>query len=507
MSDYNPKENSSSQPEQQGSSTPAGGSPPPGDAPAQPGQYWSGQDARRAQGGAYGSRYNGQYHRPYEPYSQPRQGQQQGPYQYNAGGGWQPPRQDPHYEWNFEDYDRFAGQKKKKKSRGLVVFAVSVLGVLFVALVGLSGLSIYNNLTRVPEDAPGVETSAPEGAYEEEEAAPPAVSGNPDTKLELTNKPFVPDPEAAPNGKLTIPQVAKKLLPSVVSVENYQNGQIWEAASLGSGIIMNEEGYIITNQHVVASADALKVTLDSGDPYEAVIIGSDRRTDLALIKIEATGLIPAEFGDSSQLDVGETVIAIGNPASLELKGSVTQGIVSAVNRKVHSGDYDMTYIQTDAAINPGNSGGALVNEFGQVVGINSSKIVQEGFEGIGFAIPISDAKPIIDDLMTHGRVRGRVMLGITAQPVDEITARNYNIPTGLIIREIQQGSDLQLKGVQVRDIITHVDGERVHTFSDLRAVLDRFQVGSQVRLTLFRQSSVTQGTNFDVTITLMEDEG
>lgn len=488
-------------------------------------QYWSSQDARRAQqpgyqpppssqpgpgqnhgyGGYYGgqSRFGQQpYQRPYDSFGQNRGA----PYQYNANTGWQQPRD--RYEWNFEDYDKFSGGKRRKKSKGLVVFAVSVLGVLFVALVAMSAYNIYSSMGE-PAAGPVIESSVPgeivPGADGGNEAA---RSGGADggAQLELASKPQVAEPVQS-GGRLTIPQVAKKLLPSVVSVETYQNNNLFEAAALGSGIIMSEDGYIITNHHVVAGASAVKVTLDDGEAYEATVVGSDERTDLAVLKVSAPNLVPAEFGDSTQLDVGETVIAIGNPASLELKGSVTQGIVSAVNRTVRTGTYSMTFIQTDAAINPGNSGGALVNEFGQVVGINSSKIVQEGFEGIGFAIPVSDAKPIIDDLIAHGRVTGRVMLGITAQAVDEITARNYNVPMGLMIREIDPSSDLMRKGVQARDIITHIDGERVYTLDDLRLQLDKYQVGSTIRLTLFRQSSVTQGTTFDVSITLIEDRG
>jgi len=509
MSDLNQNENAPAAPEQEPRQ--AAPSDPPAPPPAPPGgsgQYWSSQDARRAQQGF--NTYNGPgtyrqppyQQRPYEPYNS-------GYYsasQYNANTGWQQPRTGERNEWSFDDYDHFTGVKKKKrKNHGLVVFAVSVMGVLFVALVALAGLNLYNSMTASDTLNPGADSSssAPAAADDQAEAFVPR---DPGAEMNLASKPQVAEP-ASVDGRLTIPQVAKKLLPSVVSVENYQNGQLFEAAALGSGIIMNEEGYLITNHHVVADAVALKVTLDDGTPYEAKLVGSDARTDLAVLKIEASDLTPAEFGDSTQLDVGETVIAIGNPASMQLKGSVTQGIVSAVNRTVIAGDYSMTFIQTDAAINPGNSGGALANEFGQVVGINSSKIVQEGFEGIGFAIPISDAKPIIDDLVNYGRVKGRVMLGITAYPVDEITARNYDVPMGLMIREITPGSDLAAKGAQARDIITHINGERVFNFNDLRAELDNFKVGDRVQLTLFRQSSVTQGTTFDITITLMEDVG
>jgi len=326
--------------------------------------------------------------------------------------------------------------------------------------------------------------------------------------MRINDKPKVDD-EISPDGRLSIPQVARRLLPSVVSVESFISSNFFEPYGLGSGIIMSEEGYIVTNQHVIADSSALRVTLNTGESFEASIVGTDARTDLAVIKItpEGVDLVAAEFGDSTQLEVGETVIAVGNPASLELAGSVTQGIVSALNRQMISNSDAMTYIQTDAAINPGNSGGALANEFGQVIGINTSKIVSTGFEGIGFAIPISEAKPIIDDLVINGRVTGRVKLGITAVAVDEIASRNYGIPMGLMIQEIEAESDIAQKGVQSRDIITHINGSRIYTFDELRKELDTHKVGDSVTLTIYRQSGISKGNTFDVTVRLMEDMG
>ena len=198
------------------------------------------------------------------------------------------------------------------------------------------------------------------------------------------------------------------------------------------------------------------------------------------------------------------MVAIGNPAGLELAGSVTQGIVSAVNREVRTTN-SMTYIQTDAAINPGNSGGALANEYGQVIGINSNKIVAAGYEGIGFAIPISEAKPVIDDLITNGRVTGRTMLGITARTVDEVDARNYGVMMGLSIETIDPESDLINSDVQKGDILTHIDGERIYTLNDVRKVLDVKKPGDTVTLSLYRRIG-NQEHNFDAETRLMESK-
>lgn len=242
-------------------------------------------------------------------------------------------------------------------------------------------------------------------------------------------------PASTVSGELTPQEVAKKVIPSVVCIQNYQRsnnnsmfffgggaqsgdaGDEVSPVSEGSGIIATSDGYIITNAHVVEGASSLKVILSDGTSYEAQLVGSDSITDLAVIKIDATGLQAAEFGSSGDLEVGDSVMAIGNPGGLELSSSVTQGIVSALNRQITNSEtgYTMDCIQTDTAINPGNSGGALVNMYGQVVGINSSKIVAEGFEGLGFAIPIDDAQSVISNLKEYGYVKDRAVLGITGQ--------------------------------------------------------------------------------------------
>jgi len=493
MNDFHSKENPASMPPDE--QRPAGGAPD-----AAPEQYWSGQDTRRAEG--------------QNQYSAHRAGDG-GSYQYNPNTGWQTPPHGP--EWNFQSYDNMSGGKnsKKKRKRGVMIFAVSILCVLSLVLIAQSGVIIYRSIVGGNGDIElsgleSAESSEPGDALpgDGDEGNVPASDDRDQATMRINDKPKVDD-EISPDGRLSIPQVARRLLPSVVSVESFISSNFFEPYGLGSGIIMSEEGYIVTNQHVIADSSALRVTLNTGESFEASIVGTDARTDLAVIKItpEGVDLVAAEFGDSTQLEVGETVIAVGNPASLELAGSVTRGIVSALNRQMISNSDAMTYIQTDAAINPGNSGGALANEFGQVIGINTSKIVSTGFEGIGFAIPISEAKPIIDDLVINGRVTGRVKLGITAVAVDEIASRNYGIPMGLMIQEIEAESDIAQKGVQSRDIITHINGSRIYTFDELRKELDTHKVGDSVTLTIYRQSGISKGNTFDVTVRLMEDMG
>ena len=242
-----------------------------------------------------------------------------------------------------------------------------------------------------------------------------------------------------------------------------------------------------------------------------------------MIKIDASGLTPAELGVSGELKVGEKAIAIGNPGGLIYAGSVSEGIISGLNRSLRAATdgYTMNFIQTDAAISPGNSGGALVNEFGQVVGINSQKLSANGYEGIGFAIPIDEALPILKDLMSYGRVTGRVKLGISAYAVNEYVASVNGIPSGILIDSIDSDSTLLAAGVQAGDIITQVEGTAVNSFTALSDLLRDYAPGDQVTLTIFRANQsygssrygysyggqTIQGSTFEVTVTLMEDTG
>ena len=327
--------------------------------------------------------------------------------------------------------------------------------------------------------------------------------------LNVESTPESETSSASADGKLTAREVAAKVKPSVVGVVQYQYGSSSiEASGEGSGIIMTSDGYIITNAHVISGASGIKVVLNNGEEYEARVIGSDTRTDLAVIKIEANNLTPAEFGESSKMQEGDIVMAIGNPGGLTFAGSITQGILSGVNRQLSSSYGTTSVLQTDAAINPGNSGGALVNEYGQVIGINSSKISATDYEGIGFAIPIDDAKPIVDDLIQNGRVTGRVVLGVyNAQSVDEVASRVYGVPTGVLVGGTDPESDLAQKGVITGDIITKINNTDVTSTADIYTVLQDFEVGDSVKLTVFRRTSGQSDKTFEVTVTLMEDTG
>lgn len=330
-------------------------------------------------------------------------------------------------------------------------------------------------------------------------------------------------PASTVSGELTPQEVAKKVIPSVVCIQNYQRsnnnsmfffgggaqsgdaGDEVSPASEGSGIIATSDGYIITNAHVVEGASSLKVILSDGTSYEAQLVGSDSITDLAVIKIDATGLQAAEFGSSGDLEVGDSVMAIGNPGGLELSSSVTQGIVSALNRQITNSEtgYTMDCIQTDTAINPGNSGGALVNMYGQVVGINSSKIVAEGFEGLGFAIPIDDAQSVISNLKEYGYVKDRAVLGITGQYLDSMSARFYGLTPGMYVASISNES-VSNAGITQGCIITKIDDTDITSSSTITSYVSKLKPGDKVTLTVVNDLT---GRTFTADVTLVQASG
>jgi len=303
------------------------------------------------------------------------------------------------------------------------------------------------------------------------------------------------------NTDLTIPQIVKKVSPSIVAIRmsitvpNRINQVMSQNRSEGSGIIFDKNGYIMTNYHVVEYADpknsyskytTLEVFLPDGRQAKGKFIGGDRKTDLAVIKVDLGDLPAAELGDSSSIEVGELAVAIGNPLGLDFAGSVTAGIISAVNRKVQIDDRTLNLIQTDAAINPGNSGGALVNSKGQVIGINTVKISSTGLEGLGFAIPINDAKPIIDQLVMFGYVKGRPFIGISGREITETIAKMYNIPQGVYIIGVTPNTGAYKAGIQAGDILIKLAGQEIKSLKDVDAVKSRYKAGDTVDAVIYR---------------------
>ena len=306
---------------------------------------------------------------------------------------------------------------------------------------------------------------------------------------------------------LSVKEIAQAVRPSVVAIlVSYKNeeGERIEK-SVGSGIVMSEDGFILTNAHVVYDGTipvddlTIEAVTEGGYTYKGVIMGHDDRSDLAVVKVKAYDLIPAKFADSDQLVVGESIVAIGNPGGLDYAGSVTHGIVSAVNRTPQRASTILPLIQVDAAINPGNSGGALVNEYGMVVGINSAKLVSTSYEGMGFAIPTTDAQKILNDLLQVGYVTGRAWMGISVRAVSADEVEEYSVPEGLIVYGFAEGSPLLTSDVKVGDIIVEVNGHAVPTANDLYEVLEKLAPGDMVKMKIYRpnEEDPTTGKEFE----------
>ncbi len=315
-------------------------------------------------------------------------------------------------------------------------------------------------------------------------------------------------------GKLTvpleagdIPAIARAVGPAVVGVVNKAGGFMWmdpgagsgqeQEQGTGSGVIISADGYVVTNYHVIEGAESISVTLPGGKEVDAKLVGADAQTDLAVLKIEEAGLTAAPIGNSDIMEVGQAVIAIGNPLGKELAGTVTMGILSARDRELIVDGYKYNLFQTDAAINPGNSGGALVNMAGELIGINNLKSVSAGTdaygntisaEGIGFSIPINDAMPIIGQLIAEGYIP-RPMLGIDVSvDVTAAMARRYDVPQGVYLRSIAPGGPLARANIRKGDIITEIDGTGVTSIANVNGVLAGYKIGDTVKVTFWRES-------------------
>lgn len=428
----------------------------------------------------------------------------------NFGGQQTPPQAAPQnpqeYRWSYEDYDKISQGNvgyKPKNNTGLKVFAAVMTVVFLVTAAAFAGFILYSRSSRNGGDA----------ALDNDISSSSSESRRDGPQLSLENRPAA-DEEEYTDGVLSTEEIAAKVRPSVVGIQTYRTEYPMQVYGTGSGIIMSEDGYIVTNAHVVSGATGgILVILDNNEEYEAEVVGIDEKTDVAVIKIDASNLTAAEFGNSDELVVGERIVAIGNPTGMNLAGSVTQGIVSGLKRLISvtneetNETIEMEAIQVDAAINPGNSGGALINKYGQVVGINSSKMSSTQIEGIGFAIPISTAKPIVDDLIAYGYVRGRVLLGITYYPVSDAVGAMSGYTPGLWVQSVREDMDAYAKGLRAGDIITQIDGQDVRDSATVKGILSAKKPGDSVELTVVQQSISGKIRTYTINVTLAEDKG
>lgn len=356
------------------------------------------------------------------------------------------------------------------------------------------------------------------GWFSGEIAEPPQASSS--TPAPEDDQKLLEIEEIPQDGMMTPNQVYEKVKHSVVAVVTYGQGSDLTDSpiSSGSGIVFSEDGYIVTNSHVIGDSNQYPVKVvftgqdenEEDQEYPAQIVGYDKRTDIAVLKIDAAGLTPAEFADSDQLKVGDTVLSLGNPgvAGENFTNTLTKGMVSAVNRTVTMSSINMQYIQTDAAINPGSSGGALLNLYGQVVGINAAKITTTEVEGICFAIPTNIAKDVINDIVKNGYVSDRVRLGVTIRGLSSYEAEMYNVPQGLVIVGFSSDSEIPSKGAEIGDIITAINGVNTTSSNTLYDELEKFKAGEKVKLTIYRQARGSQrARTFEIEVTLLEDRG
>ncbi|MBQ2961233.1 MAG: trypsin-like peptidase domain-containing protein [Oscillospiraceae bacterium] len=298
---------------------------------------------------------------------------------------------------------------------------------------------------------------------------------------------------------LSLQELYEKCAKYTVSIMGYKTGE--DGYFWGTGVILSENGLIVTNSHIISDCDTATVVLHDDREFEAKLVGFDSISDVAVLKIEAKGLPAAEFGDSAGLMVGDRVAAIGNPLGEEFRMTLTDGIVSAIERGIDYNGHSMSLIQTNTALNEGNSGGALFNMYGQVIGITNMKMMStySSIEGIGFAIPSATVKNVVASLIEHGEVRGRPSLGLTVGPIMEQASEHYDIPGGLYVTAVSEGSDAEAKGVLAGDIILTLNGEEVHSTDDILSVKNELEVGDSMHFSIWREGEV-----YEVDIVLVD---
>lgn len=485
---------------------------------AQPWQYGYGQYPYSGQ--------NPQYNQNNQQYGQYQNNtgynQNVPPYQQNMYG--QPPYgNNGTYNQQYNP-QMFAQYPQKKTKGGIIALIIALCSLLTIGFIGMmvygfsadikedlnNDRSDSGNSFKLPNEDSTTpfetlpDTSSQGKTHDESDYSDKVNKDYSGMKLESNPK------DAKTNNSYTAAKASEKVSDSVVGILCYSDdvpdqADTTTASSQGSGIIFSQDGYVITNAHVIGNsktAYAIRVVTSDGKVYKAGVVGYDSRTDIAVLKMDdAKGLTPATFGDSSQLEVGQDIIVVGNPGGLDYQNTTTKGVISALDRKLSTSSLTK-YIQTDAAINPGNSGGPLVNYYGQVVGITTSKIVSETYEGMGFAIPSQTVKNIVDTLVKNGYVEGRVKIGISGIAVTSDQASNYNIPQGIYVQSIVSGGPCDGTSLKEGDIITEVDGKTITSFADVYAILETHKPGDKIKVKYYSSSS----GDGEVEITLQEDK-
>ena len=386
------------------------------------------------------------------------------------------------------------GSTRPPKKRGCLfafILIVLIFTIGIISCLGLINIRLWRNIdVSAPSETLSIVVSDPE--YETTAATgedlPIAID---DSAISYENIPQ--------EGGLSLQEIYTKVIDSVVSI----SCRIPGGSATGTGVIISTDGYVVTNAHVVEGARQIQVLLTDGRALEATLIGADAITDLAVLEIQADNLVAAQLGDSSVLRVGDAVVAIGDPLGITFRGTMTDGIVSAINRDVMVDGRVMNLIQTNAALNSGNSGGPLINCYGQVIGINTMKIGDAysaaGVEGIGFAIPSATVSHIVNQLLQQGYVSGRPSLGISGESISLVYQMYYRLPNGLHITYVESGSPAEAAGIKTGDILMRVEKTTVTSNEELETALYSYSPGDTVKLMIYRN-----GKQYSVTVTLSE---
>ena len=415
--------------------------------------------------------------------------------------------------WDQGIYE--TGRTRPPKSYGGLIAILLVVVILLSGVISVLGILNVRLFAQLKQAGENGKDSFSIVSQTGEQEGDPVLSETPGTEPEAAADPtevqqspilLNPSPNSYENipqeGGMSLQQIYLQTIDSVVSVSCALPG----GTSTGTGVILSQDGYIVTNAHVVEDAQSITVMLSDQRSFYATLIGSDAVSDLAVLQVDATDLSPAELGDSDNLRVGDVVVAIGNPLGIELMGTMTDGIISAINRDVTSEGRTMTLIQTNAAMNSGNSGGPLINCYGQVIGINTMKIStftdKAGVEGIGFAIPSTTVKEIVEQLLEQGYVSGRPTLGLSGEGVSSFYQYYYRMPAGLYIEEVDSTSSAARAGIESGDILISINGIRIYTQEDISTVLYGLEVGDTVEAIIYRG-----GRQYSVILTLTEAKG
>lgn len=391
-------------------------------------------------------------------------------------------------------------ETRVRRGRG---WTAPLIFTLFLLLIGGTAVAVlalnYSASTPVFQFRPYNPFTTPEDDYRGGYELPPYEEELPPTTIERapTAPGFTLTLHPAEGDALPFQEVYRKNIFSIVSILTTSE----LGGSTGTGVVISSDGYIITNHHVIQGGSAVEVVLHDGKRWNAKLVGSDQTNDLAVLKIEAEGLAAAEFGNSDTLRVGDTALAIGNPLGEELRGTMTDGIISAIDRDVRSDGNTMTLIQTTAALNSGNSGGALINAHGQVVGITNMKMMSDynTIEGLGFAIPSTTTKTVAEALIADGYLKGRPVLGFSGYSLSAEDAKARKLVEGVYVSVVDPKSDAHKKGLKPGDVVTECNGVPVSSVEEVNTIKSTFQAGDSLDLTIYRG-----GKYLDMEIRLME---